>query len=72
MEKEIEYSNGEVTIIWQPHLCQHSGICVKLLPQVYNTQERPWVKPDNATPEQLIAQIKQCPSGALSYRLDKK
>lgn len=72
MEKEIEYSNGEVTIIWQPHLCQHSGICVKLLPQVYNPQERPWVKPDNATTEQLIAQIKQCPSGALSYRLDKK
>ena len=25
--KEItkKYSNGEVTIVWKPHLCQHSG-----------------------------------------------
>jgi uncharacterized Fe-S cluster protein YjdI len=28
-----EYSNGEITIKWQPKLCQHSGICVKALPQ---------------------------------------
>ncbi|MBS1321678.1 MAG: (4Fe-4S)-binding protein, partial [Parabacteroides sp.] len=27
MGKKIEYSNGELTIIWQPDLCQHSGIC---------------------------------------------
>ena len=38
MGKKIEYSNGELTIIWQPDLCQHSGICVKTLPQVYNPQ----------------------------------
>ncbi len=23
MGKKIEYSNGELTIIWQPDLCQH-------------------------------------------------
>ena len=44
MDKKIEYTNGELTIIWQPGLCQHSGICVKTLPKVYNPQERPWVK----------------------------
>ena len=72
MGKKIEYSNGELTIIWQPDLCQHSGICVKTLPQVYNPKERPWIKIENATTEELIAQINQCPSGALSYRLNKK
>ena len=72
MEKKIEYSNGELTIIWQPDLCQHSGICVKTLPQVYNPKERPWVKIENATTDELIAQINKCPSGALSYRLNKK
>ena len=66
MDKKIEYTNGELTIIWQPGLCQHSGICVKTLPKVYNPQERPWVKIENATTEELIAQIKKCPSGALS------
>lgn len=72
MGKKIEYSNGELTIIWQPDLCQHSGICVKTLPQVYNPKERPWVKIENATTDELIAQINKCPSGALSYRLNKK
>lgn len=72
MGKKIEYSNGELTIIWQPDLCQHSGICVKTLPQVYNPKESPWVKIENATTDELIAQINKCPSGALSYRLNKK
>ncbi|WP_051697941.1 (4Fe-4S)-binding protein [Prevotella sp. 10(H)] len=53
--------------MWRPEICQHSGICVRTLPQVYNPNERPWVKPQNATTEQLIAQIKMCPSEALRY-----
>ena len=60
MGKQIEYSNGELTIVWQPELCRHAGICVKTLPNVYHPKERPW-----------IAQIKMCPSGALSYKLKK-
>ena len=72
MGKKIEYSNGELTIIWQPELCKHDDICVKTSPQVYNPKERPWIKIENATTEELIAQINKCPSGALSYRLNKK
>ena len=72
MGKKIEYSNGELTIIWQPDLCQHSGICVKTLPQVYNPKERPWVKIENATTDELIAQINKWPSGALRYKLNRK
>ena len=71
MGKQIEYSNGELTIVWQPELCRHAGICVKTLPNVYHPKERPWIKMENATTEELIAQIKKCPSGALSYKLKK-
>lgn len=63
-----EYSNGEVTIVWQPKLCQHSGICVKTLPKVYNPNERPWIKPENATTQEIIDQVAKCPSGALSLK----
>ena len=66
--KTHEYTNGEITILWKPDLCTHSGICVKTLPQVYNPRERPWCKPENATSEQLIAQVTKCPSGALSLK----
>ncbi|MDL2265736.1 (4Fe-4S)-binding protein [Parabacteroides sp. OttesenSCG-928-G07] len=71
MEKKIKYANEELTIIWQPELCQHAGVCVQALPNVYKPQERPWIKIDNATTEELIAQINKCPSGALSYRINK-
>lgn len=63
-----EYTNGEVTILWKPGLCIHSGVCVRTLPQVYNPKERPWIRMENATSEELTKQVTQCPSGALSIK----
>jgi len=63
------YSNGEINVIWQPHKCIHAGICVKMLPNVYNPKERPWIKAENAASDELKNQINQCPSGALTYEL---
>ncbi len=69
--KKVEYNNGVLSIIWQPELCRHAGICVKTLPAVYRPKERPWIRIENATTEELVAQIEKCPSGALSYRMIK-
>lgn len=63
-----EYSNDEITIVWKPTLCIHSGICVKTLPKVYHPKEKPWVKPENASTEEIITQVAKCPSGALSIK----
>jgi uncharacterized Fe-S cluster protein YjdI len=35
------YSNGEVTVVWQPHLCRHSGICARGLPGVFDPRRHP-------------------------------
>lgn len=72
MEKAItkHYSNGEVTIIWQPKLCIHSGICAKGLPNVFQPKERPWIKIDAATTQQLVEQVAHCPTGALSSSMN--
>lgn len=67
-----EYSNGEITVIWQAEKCIHSGICVKMLPKVYTPREKPWVHPFEADAAALKNQIEHCPSGALSYRMDQK
>ena len=64
-----EYNAGEITILWKPKVCIHAGVCVKMLPQVYNPKDRPWIKAENATTEELKNQIENCPSGALSYQL---
>lgn len=68
MEKKVEYSNDDITIVWKPEKCIHAAECVKALPRVYNPKARPWVKIENAETSELIAQIKKCPSGALTYR----
>ena len=64
-----EYSNDELTIVWQPHICIHAENCTKLLPNVYNPNIRPWIKAENASSADLKNQIDACPSGALSYKL---
>ncbi|WP_205945026.1 (4Fe-4S)-binding protein [Pedobacter psychrodurus] len=71
MEK-IEYFNEEISILWQPKVCIHAGICVKTLPKVYDPTKRPWIKIENATTEQLFSQIAKCPSGALSIEKTDK
>ncbi len=61
------YSNGDVTVIWKPGLCQHATFCFRGLPTVFNPKARPWVNVEGATTEAIIAQVGRCPSGALSY-----
>lgn len=63
-----EYSNGEITVVWQAGKCIHSGNCVKNLPQVFKPKDSPWVKVDAATSEEIIAAVSKCPSGALSIK----
>ena len=68
--KEIkkEYNNKELTIVWQPHKCQHSERCWRGLSQVFRYKQKPWIDPEGAAPEEIRNQINQCPSGALTYR----
>lgn len=71
MSKEThKYTNGEVTIVWKPKMCVHSTICRKGLIEVFNPRERPWIKPEGATTQKIVEQVKKCPSGALSYFLN--
>ncbi|WP_242085662.1 (4Fe-4S)-binding protein [Aestuariivivens sediminis] len=72
MGTKREYTNGEVTVVWEAKKCVHSGICVKGLPEVFRPRFRPWVKIDAATSDNIINQVKQCPSGALSYYLNNR
>ena len=67
MADKVEYSNKEITIVWQPKVCQHAAICVKSLPNVYKPKEKPWITIENASTEELKKQINNCPSGALSF-----
>lgn len=60
------YTKDELTVVWQPSKCMHSGICFRGLGKVFDPRRRPWIDLTHATAEQIIAQVKDCPSGALS------
>ena len=72
MEKEIikEYTNNEITVVWKPKSCIHAAECIKALPKVYRPNEKPWIQIEHATTEELKAQIRKCPSGALSFYMN--
>lgn len=62
-----KYKKEELTIVWEPKKCIHAAVCVKELPGVYDPNAKPWIKPENASVDQLKSQIDKCPSGALTY-----
>ncbi len=71
MSKEHTYTNGEVTIVWKPDLCIHSRKCWTGLGAVFQPGQRPWIKPEGAVTDAIVAQVRQCPSGALDYRMNE-
>lgn len=60
------YSNGEITVVWKPDLCIHSGACARGLPQVFSPRRRPWIILDGFDSETIVRQVERCPSGALA------
>jgi uncharacterized Fe-S cluster protein YjdI len=70
-----KYSTEELTIVWKPGQCIHSAKCWRPpsgLMKVFNPNERPWIKPEAGTTEEIIEHVNKCPSGALSYFLHEK
>jgi uncharacterized Fe-S cluster protein YjdI len=63
-----EYTNGEVTVVWQSGKCSHSANCVKNLSKVFQPKTQPWIKMENGTTEEIVAAVSKCPSGALSIK----
>ena len=66
-ETKRTYTNGEITVVWQPEVCIHSTLCWKGLVSVFNPKNRPWINMQGATTEQIAEQVRKCPSGALSF-----
>ena len=72
--KEIikKYTNGEVTVVWQPSKCIHSTMCFRGLHEVFDPAKQPWVNIQGADTKRIIEQVKKCPSGALSYFMNQE
>lgn len=65
--KSDHYSNREITVYWDQSKCVHAGVCYTQLRRVFNPLQRPWINMKGAETETIIAAVKKCPSGALSF-----
>lgn len=72
MEIKKEYSNGEVTVVWQPALCIHSAKCVIGMPTVFKPKEKPWIQMGDEASEEIMRAVNRCPSGAITYYENQK
>jgi uncharacterized Fe-S cluster protein YjdI len=63
------YETDEIVVTFDPAVCIHSGVCVRGLRAVFDVTRKRWVRPDLAPAEEVAAQVRRCPSGALQYQL---
>ena len=68
--EEISTTKGKsVAITFNGKRCIHARYCVLGAPAVFLANVKgPWIKPDGDSVENVLHTIRQCPSGALTYR----
>lgn len=66
-DRRVAYRGQGITIFDNRGICAHAGICTDRLKTVFRQGSEPWIDPDGAAVEEVIATVERCPSGALSY-----
>ncbi len=69
-DKRENYKAEEVTIHDNRGICAHIGYCSDGLPAVFRSGQEPWIDAKAASGDAIVATIRRCPSGALSYSRD--
>jgi len=70
LDKRDDYVGAGITIHDNRGICAHAGRCTDGLAAVWRMKQEPWIDPNGASAAEIIATIKTCPSGALSYSVD--
>lgn len=61
------YQSDEIVVTFDPERCQHTAICLRGLPGVFDIKRKRWIDVKAASADEVAAQIDRCPSGALQY-----
>jgi CDGSH-type Zn-finger protein/uncharacterized Fe-S cluster protein YjdI len=61
------YRSKEITVSFDLQRCIHVRECVRGLPEVFDTEKRPWIQPARAEPDAIATVVLRCPSGALQF-----
>jgi len=69
--RRTSYAGRRITIHDNRAICAHAGHCTGSLSAVFRMGKEPWIDPDAAAVDAIVAAIRKCPSGALSYSIDE-
>ena len=61
------YRSEKITVSFDLTRCIHSEECVRGLPEVFDTEKRPWIQPDRSNPDRVAEVVTRCPTGALQF-----
>lgn len=69
--QRADYRAPGITIHDDRAICAHAGRCTDGLASVFKYGSEPWIDPAGASVTAIVETIRRCPSGALSYTLDR-
>lgn len=64
--RQDNYLGDGLTIHDDRSVCAHAGFCTDQLAAVFKLGEEPWIDASRSERAAIVAQVKRCPSGALS------
>jgi CDGSH-type Zn-finger protein/uncharacterized Fe-S cluster protein YjdI len=68
MKEDVhEYAGEAIDVTWDGIRCIHARECVKGLPNVFDVEQRPWIRPDQASADEVAEVVLRCPTGALHF-----
>jgi CDGSH-type Zn-finger protein/truncated hemoglobin YjbI/ferredoxin len=70
LDRRDTYVGQQVTTFDNRGTCAHSGFCSDRLRTVFRPDQEPFVAPSGGRMDEIIAAVRACPSGALSFALD--
>lgn len=70
-DRQDTWVGQQVTVLDNRGTCQHSGFCTDRLATVFRLGEEPFVAPSGGRMDEIVRAVRDCPSGALSYAIDR-
>jgi uncharacterized Fe-S cluster protein YjdI len=67
MAKLQTYAGDGFEVTYDPGACIHAAECIRGLPEVFDSQARPWIRPERAAANRIAEIVARCPSGALKF-----
>lgn len=52
-------------VTYDPGACTHAAECARGLPEVFDPEASPWIRPERASADRVAEVVARCPSGAL-------